>query len=93
MKNQNVKMKTFKRTGWILIVCGLVGNAVTAAEIMTIRSGEKINSASALAEAISSALVPAAIGVVLSLAGLIIVLLGWWHGRPMNQTTTLRSAP
>ena len=32
-----MKVKTLKRTGWILILCGLVGVGITTAEMMTLR--------------------------------------------------------
>lgn len=92
MKNHSIKVKTLKRTGWILILCGLVGVGITAAEMMTIRSGETIESPPVLAEAISGTLAPATIGALLALAGLIMVLLGWWRGRPRKQTTAFHSA-
>ena len=77
-----MKVKTLNRIGSILILCGLVGVVITVAEMMTVRSGETIDSASALAEAISATLAPASIGALLVLVGMIMVLLGWWRGRP-----------
>ena len=84
-------MKTLERTGWILILCGLIGVGFTAAAMMTIGPGEGIDSPPALAEAISGTLAPATIGHLLALAGLVMVLLGWWRGRAMKQTTTFHS--
>ena len=92
IKNDAMKVKTLKRTGWILILCGLIGVGFTAAAMMTIGPGEGIDSPPALAEAISGTLAPATIGALLAFAGLIIVLLGWWRGRPRKRKTTLHSA-
>ena len=87
MNSHNMKVKTLKRTGWILILCGLVGGGTTAAEMMTIRLGETIDSPPVLAEAISGTLASATIGSLLALTGLVMVLLGWWRGRPRKQPT------
>jgi len=84
-KERNMKLKTGIRTGWILMLCGLLGVGISAAEKMAIFSGETIESASALAEAISGTLIPATIGVLLAFVGLIMVMLGWWRVRPQNQ--------
>ena len=80
-----MKLKTRIRTGWILMLCGLLGVGITAAEMMAIYSGETIKSASALAEAISGTLIPATIGSLLTFVVLIMVLVSWWHVRPQNQ--------
>ena len=80
-----MKLKTQIRTGWILMLCGLLGGGITAAEIIAIYSAGTIKSASALAEAISGTLIPATIGSPLWSIGLIMVLLGWLRGRPQNQ--------
>ena len=85
-------MKTLKRTGWILILCGLAGVGITAAEMLTIRSGETIDSAPALSEAISGTLGPAMMGALSALVGVIMVLFGCWRGRPKKQTTAFQSA-
>lgn len=77
-----MKVKTLKRIGWILILCGLVGVGITTAEMMTMRLGETTDSPRVHAEAISGTLAPATIGSLLALTGLIMVLLGWWRGRP-----------
>ena len=50
------------------------------------------DSAAALAEGISSSLLPASIGAPLCLAGLILVLLAWWRGREAKRSTGLRDA-
>ena len=84
MDDQNVKVKMLKRTGWILLICGLVGVGFTAADMMTIGSGEVIDSPAVLAEAISGTLAPATFGALLALVGLIMVLLGWRRGRPVK---------
>jgi hypothetical protein len=77
-----MKAKTLKRIGWILILCGLVGVGITTAEMMTMRLGETTDSPRVHAEAISGTLAPATIGSLLTFTGLIMVLLGWWRGRP-----------
>ena len=82
MNSYNIKVKTLKQTGWIFILSGLAGVGITTAEIMTIRRGQTIDSPRVHAEAISGALAPATIGSLLTLTGLIMVLLGWWRGRP-----------
>ena len=76
-----MKVQTLKRTGWILILCGLAGVGVTTAEMMSILREETIDSPRVYAEAISGTLSPAIIGSLLALTGLIMVLLGWWRGR------------
>ena len=82
MNSHNMKVKSLKRTGWLLILCGLVGVGITTAEMMTLRLEGSIDSPRVHAEAISGTLAPATIGSLLTLTGLIMVLLGWWRGRP-----------
>jgi len=87
-----MKVETLKRTGWILMLAGLIGAAITAADIYVINTTKTIGSSSALAEAISNTLVPATLGALLALAGLILVLSGWWRGRRTKHTTVLQAA-
>jgi hypothetical protein len=87
-----MKVKTLKRTGWILMLAGLIVAAITVADIYVINTTATIGSSPALAEAISNTLAPATIGSLLALAGLILVLSGWWRGRRTKQTTVLQAA-
>jgi len=81
MNGDNMKVRGLKRTGWIIIFCGLAGVGITTAELMSILREETIDSPSVYAEAIRGTLSPAVIGSLLALTGLIMVLLGWWRGR------------
>ncbi len=87
-----MKVKTLKRTGWILILCGLVGAGITAADISAIYSGETTDSPPVLAEAISNTLAPATVGALMALVGVIMVLRCWWRGRRTKHTTSLQGA-
>jgi len=76
-----VKPKNLKRTGLVLILAGLAGVGMTAAGMINSYKTEAISSAPTLAEAISDSMVPASIGAPLVLAGLILIVHGWWRGR------------
>ena len=82
-----MKVRFHKRIGWTLILCGLVGAGITAAEIIGINAGAAIDSPSVLAESISGTLVPVTLGALLALLGLILVLRGWWLARQTKLTT------
>ena len=83
---------SLKRAGWILILAGLVGVGITAVDINGIYTSETTDSAPALAEAISGTLVPATVGSLLALVGVVLVLRAWWRTRWTKQTTALQSA-
>ena len=87
-----MKAKKLKLIGLLLILAGLVGVGVTAVALNGIYTRETFDSASALAEAISGKLVPATVGSLLALAGLILVLSGWWRGRQGKQPNGLQGA-
>ena len=87
-----MKAKALERTGWILILCGLVGAGITAADLFATYSGETIDASPVLAEAISSTLVPATVGALLATVGVILVLLSWWRGRRTQHMTGLQGA-
>jgi len=70
-----MKVKTLKRTGWILIFAGLIGVSFTAAEIYVMNTTMTIDSSPALA--ISNTLATAAVGALVALTGLILLLSGW----------------
>ena len=89
---QDMKIKLLKRTGKILLLCALVGLGITATNMITIISDQTIDSVPAFTEAISGTLLPATIGSVLGLAGLIMVLVGWWRRRPQKHATAFQSA-
>jgi hypothetical protein len=72
-----MKVKTLKRTGWILIFAGLIGVSFTAAEIYVMNTTMTIDSSPALAQAISNTLATAAVGALVALTGLILLLSGW----------------
>ena len=74
------------------MLCGLLGVGITAAEMIAIGSGETIDSPPLLAAAVSGTLFPATIGSLSALAGLIMVSLGWWRGRPSQRTASLQNA-
>lgn len=76
-----MKSTTLKRTGWILMLAGLVGVGITAVGMIATYKAETSYSATGLAEGINSSMLPASIGAPLVLAGLILALLGWWRGR------------
>ncbi len=87
-----METKTLKRTGWILILFGLVGLGITAAQMMTVMSADTIGSASFLSDSISGTLVPATIGALFALAGVIMVSFGWWRRRLRKQRVAFKSA-
>ncbi|MBT5064580.1 MAG: hypothetical protein HN758_02110 [Verrucomicrobia bacterium] len=72
-----MKVKTLKRTGWILIFAGLIGVSFTAAKIYVMNTTMTIDSSPALAQAISNTLATAAVGALVTLTGLILLLSGW----------------
>ena len=87
-----MEAKRLKLIGLLLILAGLVGVGITAVDINGIDTSETNNSAPALAEAISGTLVPATVGSLLALAGVILVLSGWWRGRQGKQPNGLQGA-
>jgi len=87
-----VKAKKLKLIGLLLILAGSVGVGVTAVALNGIYTRETFDSASALAEAISGKLVPATVGILLALAGVILVLSGWWRERRGKQPDGLEGA-
>ena len=87
-----MKATRLKLIGLLLILAGLVGVGVTAVDIIGIYTHETIDSASALAGAISGTLVPATVGSLLALVGVVLVLIGWWRGRQGKQPNGLQGA-
>ena len=87
-----MKSKRLKLIGLLLILAGLVGVGITAADMSAIYSAETGDSAPALAEAISGTMVPATVGVLLALVGVVLVLCGWWRGRRAKHSTGLQGA-
>ncbi len=87
-----MKAKKLKLIGLLLILAGLVGVGVTAVALNGIYTRETFDSASALAEAISGKPVPATVGFLLALAGVILVMSGWWRGRQGKQPKGLQGA-
>jgi len=87
-----MKAKKLKLIGLLLILAGLVGVGVTAVALNGIYTRETFDLASALAEAISGKLVPATVGILLALAGVILVLSGWWRERRGKQPDGLEGA-
>jgi hypothetical protein len=85
-----MKSAHFKRTGLVLILGGIAGVGMTAVGMMKAYREQADISAPALAEGISSSLIPASIGAPLVLAGLILVLVGWWRGRRSRRSIELR---
>ena len=69
------------------MLAGLAGLGMTMAGMIEIYNGQTNGSAPALAEGISGSLIPASIGAPLFLAGLILVLLGWWRGLGAKRST------
>lgn len=91
-ENQNMTLKPLGRTGWLLVVAGLAGGGITFAKMVAIYSGGGIASHPALAEAISATLIFATIGSLLVLAGIVMVLLGWWRKRRGSKRQRFQSA-
>ena len=87
-----MEAKKLKLIGLLLILAGLVGVGVTAVALNGIYTRETFDLASALAEAISGKLVPATVGILLALAGVILVLSGWWRERRGKQPDGLEGA-
>ncbi|MEM7602886.1 MAG: hypothetical protein AAF357_15925 [Verrucomicrobiota bacterium] len=87
-----MKANTLKRTGWILIVCGLVAVGMSAAGVAAIDGEGVTESASVLAEQISAQLGPAAVGALLALIGVVLVLRAWFVDRRAKQTSRLQVA-
>jgi len=87
-----MEAKKLKLIGLLLILAGLVGVGVTAVALNGIYTRETFDLASALAEAISGKLVPATVGILLALAGVILVLSGWWRERQGKQPNGLEGA-
>jgi len=87
-----MEAKKLKLIGLLLILAGLVGVGVTAVDLNGIYTRETFDSASALAEGISGKLVPATVGILLALAGVILVLSGWWRERQGKQPNGLEGA-
>jgi len=87
-----MKAKKLKLIGLLLILAGSVGVGVTAVALNGIYTRETFDLASALAEAISGKLVPATVGILLALAGVILVLSGWWRERRGKQPDGLEGA-
>mgnify|MGYP001581154607 FL=1 len=82
-----MKVKTLKRTGWTLILAGLIGPGIAATDIYIINKTRTIDSPTVLAESISNTLGSATLGALLTLVGLILALIGWWGGRHTKHTT------
>ncbi len=82
--------RTLKRTGLILMLTGLAGTGITAIGMIETYRTQADHSASALADGISSSLLPASIGAPLLLAGLILVVVGWWRSHAAKPSNVLR---
>ena len=78
-----MKNKRLKRTGVILILAGMIGVVITIAGMIgAFRKASSTGSTLSpedYAKDIAGALLPVAIGSPLILAGLVLVLLGWWR--------------
>ncbi|MGI9243837.1 MAG: hypothetical protein ACR2RV_23775 [Verrucomicrobiales bacterium] len=70
-----------KCAGLVLMLAGMAGVGITAAEMLGVYKVQADSSASALAEGIGSTLLPATIGGPMFLAGLGAILAVWWRGR------------
>ena len=82
-----MKSTNLKRTGLALMLAGMVGVGMTVVGMLeTFKAQTSYSAPAALAEGISSSLLPASIGGPLFLAGLIFVLLVWWRGREEKLT-------
>jgi len=85
-----MKTATLKRTGITLLLAGTAGLGITMTGMLRTYQTQAGDSATALAEGISGSLLPASIGSLLFLAGLIMVLLAWWYGRGTKHQTDFR---
>lgn len=80
-----MKPKNQSITGVVLILAGIAAVVITFVSILNAFDLQTGQSASTLAQSISNAILPACIGVPITLVGLIMVLLGWSRGRKTKQ--------
>ena len=74
------------RSGWFLILAGLVGAGISARGMRDVYVSQGGQASVGLAEEISGSLLPAGIGALVLLAGLIMVTAAWWRGRKAKRS-------
>ena len=85
-----MKNKRLKRTGFILILAGMIGVIITTAGMIgayrkaASSSGSNLSSED-YAKDIAGVLLPAEIGSPLILIGLVLVIVGWWRSPKEKQ--------
>ena len=84
-----MKNKRLKRTGFILILAGMIGVIMTTAGMIgafrkASSTGPTLSSED-YAKDIVGVLLPAEIGSPLILIGLVLVIVGWWRSRKEKQ--------
>ena len=86
---RTMKNKRLKRTGFILILAGMIGVIITTAGMIgafrkASSTGPTLSSED-YAKDIVGVLLPAEIGSPLILIGLVLVIVGWWRSRKEKQ--------
>jgi len=77
----------YKLAGIILLLSGLAGAGMTAIHLGNFHAAGRGETAVAIAEGVRATLVPAMVGSLLALGGLISLLRGWWLGRKAKKLT------